>query len=147
MGKKRIVEKGIGEGKKSTAKSVGSMKKKKAVKKVDVGKMYIKSSYNNTTITVTDMKGDVVAWATAGSLGYSGPKKATPFAASKVTEAIAEKVSKTGPQTIEVYVSGVGPGRDSAIRSLANNNFDILSIHDITPIAHNGPRRKKPRRN
>jgi small subunit ribosomal protein S11 len=149
MGKKRVVQKGLGEAK--SAKSVSSgtaplKRKKKGTRKVDVGRIYIKSSYNNTMITVTDEKGEVITWATAGSLGFSGPKKATPFAASKVSAAIVEKVSKTGPQTVSVYVSGVGPGRDSAIRSLAASGFEFLSINDVTPIPHNGARPRKARR-
>ena len=97
-------------------------------------------------ITVTDENGGVIAWATAGSLGFSGPKKATPFAATKVTSAIVEKVAKTGPHSVDLFVSGIGPGRDSAIRSLASSGFDIKSISDVTPIPFNGPRAKKPRR-
>jgi len=148
MGKKRVIEKGA-EGEKKGAEDVDVAPKKK--KKggrgtVESGRIYIKSSYNNTMITVTDEKGGTIAWATAGALGFSGPKKATPFAASKVTAAIVEKLAKTGPHTVDIYVSGVGPGRDSAVRSIANSGFDILSISDITPIPHNGPRAKKARR-
>lgn len=145
MGKKRVVEKGaVAAGKEGAP--VLPKKKKGAARKVESGRLYIASSYNNTQITVTDEKGNVLAWATAGALGFSGPKKATPFAASKVAAAIIEKVSKTGPHTVDVYVSGVGPGRDSALRSLAAGGFDILSIRDVTPIPHNGPRPRKPRR-
>ena len=97
-------------------------------------------------ITVTDEKGGVVAWASAGSLGFAGPKKATPFAASKVTSAIVEKITKTGPHVVDIYISGIGPGRDSAVRSIASSGFDILSINDVTPIPHNGPRPRKARR-
>jgi small subunit ribosomal protein S11 len=88
----------------------------------------------------------VVTWASAGSLGFSGPKKATPFASQKIIAAIAEKISKTGPFNVEVFVSGVGGGRDTALRSLVNHGFNILSIKDITPIPHNGPKPKKVRR-
>ncbi len=148
MGKKRIIEKRIETDTGKTSQSVGvsTSKKEKVGKKVEVGRIYIRSSYNNTMITVTDNRGNVIAWATAGGLGFSGPKKATPFAASKVTAAIAEKVVKSGPRQVDVYVSGVGPGRDSAIRSLVNYGFDILSIRDVTPIPHNGPKPPKPRR-
>ena len=86
------------------------------------------------------------ARATAGSMGFSGPKKATPFAASKIIAAIAEKLKKSGPIDIEVIVSGVGGGRDSSVRSLINQGFNVLSIKDVTPIPHNGVRRPKVRR-
>ena len=95
---------------------------------------------------MTDRGGNVIAWASAGSLGFSGPKKATPFAASKIVAALAEKVKKTGPFNVEVVVKGVGSGRDSAIRSLANQGFNIISIKDVTPVPHNGPRPPKRRR-
>ena len=120
--------------------------KKSQKRKVESGRVYISASYNNTIISITDSQGAVVAWATAGSLGFSGPKKATPFAASKVVAALAEKVEKTGPVNVEVYVSGVGGGRDSAVRSLLNHNFNIVSIKDVTPIPHNGPKSPKVRR-
>jgi len=118
----------------------------KRSRKVEQGRVYINASYNNTVITVTDLSGNVLAWATAGSLGFSGPKKATPFASSRVIAAIAEKLKDNGPKAIEVIVKGIGGGRDSAIRSLINHGFDIVSIKDVTPIPHNGPRPRKTRR-
>ncbi len=150
MGKKKVVEKTgeealkekeVVEGaiNKALVKSVGS-------KKIDSGKVYIKVSFNNTMITATDKNGGVLAWASAGSMGFSGPKKATPFAASKVVSLISEKLKKIGFLNIDIIVKGVSAGRDSAIRSLANQGFNILSIKDVTPIPHNGPRPKKPRR-
>ena len=148
MGKKRVIEKSEDSIKKEAAVAAPPKlsKKKKAETRVEVGRIYIRSSYNNTMMTVTDEKGNVITWASAGALGFSGPKKATPFAASKVTAAIAEKIAKTGPQKVEILVSGIGPGRDSAIRSLANQGFDIVSIREVTPIPHNGPKPPKPRR-
>jgi len=147
MGKKKVVDKKSETGK---PEDVGEVKvsatTKKETKRIELGRIYISASYNNTVVTVTDSKGNVIAWATAGSLGFSGPKKATPFAASKIVSAIAEKVSKTGPTEVDVIVSGVGAGRDSAIRSLANAGFNILSIKDVTPIPHNGPKSPKVRR-
>jgi small subunit ribosomal protein S11 len=119
---------------------------KKGKKIIAEGKVFINASFNNTVVTVTDAKGNVVAWATAGSLGFSGPKKATPFASSKVISAISEKIKNTGPKDIEVIVKGVGSGRDSALRSLVNQGFNIISIKDKTPIPHNGPRPPKVRR-
>ena len=115
-------------------------------RKVDQGYVYVNASYNNTVVTVTDLKGNVVAWASAGSLGFSGPKKATPFASSKVIAAIVEKIQNTGPKEVSVVVKGIGSGRDSAIRSLINQGFNILSIKDVTPIPHNGPKPPKVRR-
>jgi small subunit ribosomal protein S11 len=119
---------------------------RRSTKRVELGRVYVNASYNNTTVTVTDAKGDVLAWATAGGLGFSGPKKATPFASSKVIAAIAEKIQHTGLRDINVIVKGIGSGRDSAIRSLINHGFNILSIKDATPIPHNGPRPPKVRR-
>ena len=114
--------------------------------RLDVGRIYIQTSFNNTMITVTDQKGGVVTWMSAGSLGFSGPKKATPFAASKVAEAIAEKVKRSGPATVEIILRGIGKGRDSAMRTLVAKGFTITGIHDCTPIPHNGPRPRKVRR-
>ena len=115
-------------------------------KRVQEGKVFINATYNNTVVTVTDTTGNVLAWASAGSLGFSGPKKATPFASSKVIAAITEKIQASGPRDIAVVVKGIGSGRDSAIRSLINNGFNILSIKDATPVPHNGPRPAKTRR-
>ncbi len=144
MGKKKVVSKqeNIAEGEEKQAKAAS----KKSSKSVDSGKIYIKVSFNNTLVTVTDNHGNVVTWASAGSLGFAGPKKATPFAAQKIIAAIAEKIAKTGPFNVDVVVSGVSVGRDSAIRSLVNHGFNIMSIKDVTPVPHNGPRPKKPRR-
>ena len=95
---------------------------------------------------MTDETGNVIAWMSAGSLGFSGPKKSTPFAASKVVEAITEKLAKSGLTEVEVFAKGVGSGRDAALRALAAQNLQITSISDVTPIPHNGPRPRKSRR-
>lgn len=149
MGKKKITtqttEEAIKEGEKIEAASTKTSEKQVA-KKFDVGRVYIRASYNNTLITVTDDKGNILAWSSAGTLGFTGPKKATPFAASKIIAALAEKIKKSGPFNVHVFVSGVGGGRDSAVRSLGNHGFLILSIKDVTPIPHNGPRPAKTRR-
>lgn len=148
MGKKKVAQK-TGEGlteEKLQEQITSSAGKKRSSKKIEGGVVYINASYNNTIITVTDTGGNVVAWSTAGSLGFSGPKKATPFAASKVVDAIVEKIKKTGPTTIDIMIKGVGSGRDSAIRSFASKGFVINTIKDVTPIPHNGPRPKKVRR-
>jgi small subunit ribosomal protein S11 len=118
----------------------------KKAKRVQEGKVYINATYNNTVVTITDMTGNVLAWASAGSLGFAGPKKATPFASSKVIAALTEKVQASGPKDISIIVKGIGSGRDSAIRTLINNGFNVLSIKDATPVPHNGPRPAKVRR-
>ena len=148
MGKKQIkTESGEQVIKEGEAVEQAVLKSAKAVsKKIENGSVFIKATYNNTLITVTDEKGNVVAWASAGSLGFNGPKKATPFAASKVILALVEKLKKSGPSNVKVFVNGVGGGRDSAIKSLANQGFNITSIKDVTPIPHNGPRAPKVRR-
>ena len=150
MGKKKVIQQTAEEAIKETEKVAAAATKSAAVKstakKYERGRVYIKASFNNTLISVTDDKSNVIAWSTAGALGFSGPKKATPFAASKIIATLAEKIKKSGPFNVDVYVSGVGSGRDSAVRSLANQGFSILSIKDVTPIPHNGPRPKKVRR-
>lgn len=151
MGKKKIAKESTEDVLKAgaaieSAVAQSGSKGVKGKKKFDKGRIYIKSSYNNTFLTVTDEKGHVIAWSSAGSLGFNGPKKATPFAASKVVSALAEKLKKTGPFDVQVFVSGIGGGRDSSIRSLMNQGFNLSSIKDITPIPHNGPRPRKVRR-
>lgn len=118
----------------------------KTARQITKGKIYIKASYNNTTVTVTDEKGGVLVWSSAGALGFNGPKKATPYAAAKVAEAILEKIKKTGFLEVEIFVKGIGSGRESAIRAFASHGLNVISIKDITPIPHNGPRPKKVRR-
>lgn len=149
MGKKKIANKSeetVSKEKVSTTTASVSQNAQKVKQRVEMGRIYIAVSYNNTTITATDNKGNVLAWVTAGSLGFSGPKKATAFAASKVAEAVAEKLQRSGPSSIEVYIKGIGGGRDSALKALASRGFDILAVKDITPIPHNGPRPPKVRR-
>jgi small subunit ribosomal protein S11 len=148
MGKKKIIQKSGEEILKEESAAVVSQKKKEgAVKtRIENGRIYIQASYNNTIITVTDEKGNVITWLSAGAMGFSGPKKATPFAASKVAEAITEKIQKSGPANVEVYIRGVGKGRDAALRSFAAKGINIILIKDVTPIPHNGPRPKKVRR-
>ncbi len=151
MGKKKIIKQTEEEALKEkdkleTAMTKAATKKKSGAKKIESGRVYINTSYNNTFLTVTDREGNVVIWASAGALGFSGPKKATPFAASRVVGVISEKLKKMGFSNIDIIVKGVGAGRDSAIRALANQGFNILSIKDVTPIPHNGPRPPKARR-
>jgi small subunit ribosomal protein S11 len=149
MGKKKVEEQTEGEALAEANKVEETLSKasgKQISKKANKGRAYIKSTYNNTTVTITDEKGNVLFWSTAGSLGFNGPKKATPFAASKVVAVLYEKMKKAGMSDLDVIVSGVGGGRDSAIRSLAGHGVNIVSIRDVTPIPHNGPKAKKVRR-
>ena len=118
----------------------------KMSKQMAHGRVYVQATYNNTIVSVTDESGNVVAWASSGNLGFKGPKKATPYAASRVSETVVEKVKKTGIINVEVFVKGIGSGRESAVRSLAAHGLNILSIKDVTPIPHNGPRPRKVRR-
>ncbi len=127
-------------------KPVVKKKKKKIRRQVLRGQAHVQCTYNNTIITFSDLGGKALAWCSAGSLGFKGAKKATPYAATQIINTAAEKVSKYGLREIEVYVKGVGSGREASIRALANNDFEITSIKDITPIPHNGCRPKKPRR-
>jgi len=118
----------------------------KVVRKVGEGRAYIHSTYNNTIVTLTDLNGNSLAWSSAGVNGFKGPKKATPYAASVIVKDVAEKAAPYGLKNLSVYVTGIGGGRDSAIRSLNANGFNVVGIKDVTPIPHNGCRPKKPRR-
>ncbi|MEW6610860.1 MAG: 30S ribosomal protein S11 [Patescibacteria group bacterium] len=110
------------------------------------GHVHILATFNNTLVTVSDINGNVLTWASAGKCGFKGPKKATPYAAGVIIRAIADKVKEMGIREIEVFVRGVGAGRESAVRALAANGFLITAIRDVTPIPHNGVRAPKPRR-
>ncbi len=149
MGKKRIIKRTQEEILAEKDKIDQALKRGLQVKgstKIQEGRIYIYSSYNNTMMTLTDSKGNVLAWTSAGSIGFKGTKKSTPFAASKVTQVIVDKAKKMGLSQVEVLVSGIGSGRNSALRSLGNYNLEITSIKDITPIPHNGCRPPVPRR-
>ena len=121
-------------------------KKKKVIKQVSSGKAYIQATYNNTIVTLTDLNGNVLAWSSAGSCGFKGPKKATPYAAGIIVASVAEKVKPYGLSEVQVFVKGVGSGRDSAVRSLNANGIGVTIIKDITPIPHNGCKPPKKRR-
>ncbi|MFC1663827.1 30S ribosomal protein S11 [Patescibacteria group bacterium] len=149
MGKKRIIvktEKELLEERQKVEEAVKKEVKTKVSQKIREAKVYIYSSYNNTMITLTDLKGNVLYWTSAGAIGFKGTKKATPFAASKVAEAMSQAANKLGIEKIQVMVKGIGSGRESAIRSIAVRGLDIVSIKDITPIPHNGCRPPKVRR-
>ena len=129
------------------AGKLAKKKVRKAQKRVLVaGKVFIKSTFNNTMITITDEKGEVVAWSTSGKVGFKGSKKSTPYAASLSAKSAAAKVVDMGMTKANVFVQGVGAGRDAAIRSLDAAGLHIEAIRDITPLPHNGPRPRKARR-
>jgi small subunit ribosomal protein S11 len=121
-------------------------KKKKAMPQVSQGAVYIQATFNNTIVTLTDLNGNTLAWSSAGNCGFKGPKKSTPYAASVVVKTAVDRVKESGLREVNVFVKGVGTGRDSAIRALNANGFQVLSIKDITPLPHNGCRAPKPRR-
>ena len=123
-----------------------SKKAKKGKRQITRGRAVVTCSYNNTVVSLADAQGNILAWASSGLMGFKGAKKATPYAATQVVASVTEKVKKYALKELEVFVKGVGSGREASIRALANNGFDLISIKDITPIPHNGCRPKKPRR-
>lgn len=128
-------------------KKLVKKKKKKGIKSVKSGSAHVQASYNNTIITITDKAGNVISWASAGLAGFKGAKKATPYAAQIITKIAVQKAKEEyGLEEVEVFVSGVGTGRESAVRALNANGLNITSIKDKTPVPHNGCRPKKPRR-
>jgi small subunit ribosomal protein S11 len=143
MGKKRVIQKG-GDTKDAASSSArGTAKSQKNIAHAVVN---IRATYNNTLISIADHTGNVLAWSTSGAMRFSGAKKATPFAAARVVESVLEKTRRMQFQDVAIRVSGVGAGRDSAIRAIANHGLNIVSIVDVTPAPHNGPRSKKVRR-
>ncbi len=141
MGKKRIVKTGE-EGGEAKASAVATVSKKK----VEVGMLFVQSTYNNTKIVLTDAKGNVLTTSSSGSIGFKGAKKGTPFAAAKVGEIVGGKAATMGMKEVAVVVKGVGSGRESGIRGFISKGININSIKDVTPVPHNGPKPKKPRR-
>ena len=115
-------------------------------KNIDKGSAHIHSSFNNTIVTVTDVQGNVISWASAGELGFKGSRKSTPFAAGQAAETAAKAAMEHGLKTVEVYVKGPGSGREAAIRALQTAGLELSSIKDVTPIPHNGCRKTKRRR-
>ena len=149
MGKKRVIKQTAEE----LAREGDALVAKRAAVSEGMGRagerrgiVHILASYNNTIITLTDARGAVLAWSSAGTMGFKGTKKATPFAAARVAETVVEKAKRAGVEEVIVLVKGVGSGRESAIRALANRGMNVTFIKDITPIPHNGPRPKKVRR-
>jgi small subunit ribosomal protein S11 len=121
--------------------------KKKKLKKVDAyGIAHVKSTFNNTIITITDREGAVVAWCSPGKVGYKGSRKSTPFAAQQAAQTVARDAMAMGMKKVEAWIKGPGPGREAAIRSLRAAGLEVSGIKDCTPIPHNGVRQKKRRR-
>lgn len=120
--------------------------KKKVRKNISTGVVHIQSTFNNTIVTITDVAGNVISWSSAGGRGVKGSRKSTPFAAQLASEDAAKKAMAHGMKTVEVYVKGPGPGRESALRALQTAGFTVTMIKDVTPIPHNGCRPPKRRR-
>lgn len=129
-----------------TATKSPSKKKKGAKVKVTRGKVYVQSTYNNTIISITDPLGNVIAWGSAGLAGFKGSKKSTPYAAQRTMEDTIQRVKDRGLQEIDIFVKGIGSGRESAVRALQSSGLTVLSIKDQTPTPHGGVRPKKVRR-
>ena len=136
------------EGEKAEKKVIKAKPKKgkKIRGQVTQGKIFIQATFNNTIVTATDANGNVLAWASAGAAGFKGPKKATPYAASVVVRELSEKIKNIGLRDVNVFLAGVGQGREGALRALNANNFNVLAIKDVTPVPHNGCRPPRPRR-
>lgn len=142
MGKKRIIQKA--DGSSDSSKSQGGSRLPK--KKIDFGVLNILSTYNNTVASLTDREGNVIISSSCGALGFKGARKGTPYAASKVSESIAERAKLMGLKEVGIKVRGIGSGRESAIRTFASKGFEIQFIRDLTPVPHNGPKPPKRRR-
>jgi len=149
MGKKHVIETSQEDSIKEKEKVDQAVKqdtKVKSAHRISEARVYVSSSYNNTIITLTDSRGQVLASKSSGAVGFKGAKKATSFAASRVAEAIVNVCKKLMVERIEVYIKGVGAGRESAVRTLVNQGLNVIAIKDVTPIPHNGVRPKKIRR-
>jgi len=143
MGKKRIVKKaggGVDQGR--VSRSLSRVSKKR----IGSATLHVQATYNNTKLLLADKSGGALAASSSGALGFKGAKKGTPFAAAKVGEIIGEKAEMMGVKDVNVIVKGVGSGRESAVRAFAGKGIDISSIRDTTPVPHNGPKQRKPRR-
>lgn len=123
-----------------------AVRKRKDIKHIDKGAAHIHASFNNTIVTITDAEGNTISWSSAGSLGFRGSRKSTPFAAQSAAEVAAKAAKEHGLRTVEVYVKGPGAGREAAIRALQTADLAVTLIKDVSPIAHNGCRPPKRRR-
>jgi small subunit ribosomal protein S11 len=124
----------------------GRRPKRRERKNVAYGVVHIKSSFNNTIVTITDQQGNAIAWASSGNVGFKGSRKSTPFAAQLAAEAAAKKAIEHGVRRVDVMVKGPGSGRETAIRSIQNTGIEVVGIKDVTPVPHNGCRQPKRRR-
>jgi len=143
VGKKRIITKEGAEGGAEAAAKAGAKVPKK---KITSGILHVEATFNNTKVIFSDKEGNALFWSSAGSLGFKGAKKGTPFAASKVGDVIGDKAETLGIKEANVIIKGVGSGREPAVRSFMAHGIDLLSIKDKTPVPFNGPKPKKPRR-
>ena len=130
----------------AATKKAAQVRRRKELKKVDKGQAHIQSSFNNTLVTIMDMNGNAISWSSAGSLGFKGSRKGTPFAAQSAADTAAKIAKEHGLRSVEVYVKGPGAGREAAIRALAAADLEITLITDVSPIPHNGCRPPKRRR-
>lgn len=149
MGKKQVTQSSQEESIKDSEKVEAALRKEVKVKssqKVASVRVYVSSSYNNTIVTLTDGNGSVLATKSAGAVGFKGTKKSTSFAASRVSEAIVNICKKIGAEKVAVFIKGIGAGRESAVRTLVTQGLNVVSIKDVTPVAHNGVRPRKVRR-
>lgn len=143
MGKVKIVKK-TAEQSTGGAPRVASSHTTK--KRHVAGTLFVQATYNNTKVLLADKAGNAIAWSSSGSLGFKGAKKGTPFAAAKVGEIVGDRAVAAGIKEVDVVIKGVGAGRESAVRALSSKGIDVTMIRDVTPVPHNGPKPKKPRR-
>jgi small subunit ribosomal protein S11 len=150
MGKKKVIKKSQEELLQERESIESKIQKQEAKKgkssQIKEAKLFVYSSYNNTILTLTDSQGNVLAWTSAGKIGFKGTKKGTPYAANRVAEVMAQNLQKFKIEKIHVKVKGIGSGRESAIRTLVAKGVSLQSIEDITPVPHNGCRPPKPRK-
>lgn len=121
-------------------------KKQKTIVTTGNGKVFVSTTFNNTIVTITNEKGDAIAWSSSGNAGFKGTRKSTPYAATSAVENAIKKAKEVGVNSVEVFIKGPGVGRDAALRAVRNSGLSISMIADVTPIPHNGPRQKKKRR-
>ena len=136
----------MAQAKKGTGAKKGQKTRRREKKNIPHGAAHIKSTFNNTIVSITDPQGNVIAWASSGHVGFKGSRKSTPFAAGLAAEAAARKAQEHGMRKVDVFVKGPGSGRETAIRSLQAAGLEILGVKDVTPQAHNGVRQRKRRR-
>jgi small subunit ribosomal protein S11 len=144
--KKKAAASGTAEKVKPAAKPRARKGKKATRAQIVQGKIFIQATFNNTIVSITDNNGNVIGWSSAGAVGFKGSKKSTPYAASVIVKDAIEKVKDFGLKDVNVYLAGVGQGREGAVRAINANGLNVLSIKDVTPVPHNGCRAPRPRR-